>query len=543
METIAQAATSATASGTGPAPAPPSFVAGMTPGQTARVLLGLGLATWTEFYTFDSVNLVLPDMAGSLGLSQDEASWILTVYNTGLFLGIPMAIWAAGRFGHLRFILGSTAMFAAASLGCALVTEFDSLLFWRAIQGLAGAGLTVWWRASIYMLIQGPNRGAALMRLSVMLYLSTAAGLVFSGLVTDNLDWHLIFLPNVVFGAGAILLLARNFPDIPIPADPRARRTDVPGIVLLAVALVALEVVLSRGEVDDWFGSTRLQVLGWVAGGATFLFLAWQTSPRNLAPLLRLELIRDRNVLAAALIGVFTGVIISASLYALPEFLRTVDAQPRSATHTGQVMCVYALTAALIRPLVTKGITRFGERRTATFSLVMLVASMLLMARLVTTGTPDAAFALPLVLYAFCLAPLLSAVGRGTVSRMAQASQLDAVSIYMTFRQFGSALGVALVTIVISRRETLHSSRLFEHLRLSNPITHDWLARAAQVVAARSGTGPAGSFQIATGVLKLVAMQQAATMAYADAFLFMAAVGVVTLFLVPLMRPTPKVKP
>ena len=140
----------------------------MTPGQTARVLSGLGLATWTEFYTFDSVNLVLPDMAGSLGVSQDEASWILTVYNTGLFLGIPLAIWAAGHFGHLRFILASIAVFAAASLGCTLTTRFDTLLIWRAIQGLAGAGLTVWWRASIYLLIPGPNRGAALMRVPVV---------------------------------------------------------------------------------------------------------------------------------------------------------------------------------------------------------------------------------------------------------------------------------------------------------------------------------------------------------------------------------------
>ena len=514
----------------------------MTPGQTGRVLLGLGLATWTEFYTFDSVNLVLPDMAGSLGVSGDEASWILTVYNTGLFLGIPLAIWAAGHFGHLRFILASTAVFAAASLGCTLTAEFDTLLIWRAIQGLAGAGLTVWWRASIYMLIPGPQRGAALMRLSVLLYLSTAVGLVFSGAVTDTLDWHLIFLPNVVFGAGAIWLLARNFPDVPRSTDHRHRRTDAPGIALLAVGLVAFEVVLSRGQVDDWFGSARIQALSWLAGTAAILFMTWQTSPRNTVPLLSLGLVRDRNVLAAVLIGVFTGIIISASLYALPEFLRTVDGQPHSATRIGQVMCVYAVTAALIRPLVTKGIGRFGERRVAAFSLLMLVASMLLMARLVTTGTPDAAFALPLVLYAFCLAPLLSAVGRGTVSKMAQADQLDAVSIYMTFRQFGAALGVALVAILISRRETLHSSRLFEHLRMNRPVVHDWLAMASRAIATRGGYGSAQSHQVATCLLKEVAAHQAATLAYADAFLFMAAIGAVTLCLVPLMRPTSKVK-
>jgi MFS transporter, DHA2 family, multidrug resistance protein len=364
--------------------------------------------------------------------------------------------------------------------------------------------------------------------------------LVFSGIVTDNIDWHLIFLPNVAFGGMAIWLLARNFPDVPVSQDPRNLGTDTVGIALLAVALVALQVVLSRGDIDDWFGSARIQALSWTAGIAIFLFVAWQTSPRNGAPLLSLRLIRDRSVLAASSIGVFTGIILSASIYALPEFLRTVDPEPHSATRTGQIMCVYAVTAALIRPLVTKGITRFGERKAVAFSLVMLIASMSLMAHFITTGTPDTAFILPLVLYAFCLAPLLSAVGKGTVSRVRQDHQLDAVSIYMTFRQLGAALGIALVTIVLSNRETLHSSRLFEHLRTSRPIVRDWLQTADRIIAARSGESPVETMRIATGVLKEVASQQAATLAYADAFLFMAAIGVVTLCLVPLMLPMVK---
>jgi DHA2 family multidrug resistance protein len=390
------------------------------------------------------------------------------------------------------------------------------------------------------MLIPGPKRGTALMRVSVILYIATAGGLVFSGIVTDNIDWHLIFLPNVAFGGVAIWLLARNFPDVPISKAPRNVRTDTVGIALLAIALVALQVVLSRGDIDDWFGSARIQALSWTACIAIFLFVAWQTSPRNSAPLLSLHLIRDRSVLAASSIGVFTGMIISASIYALPEFLRTVDPQPHSATRTGQIMCVYAVTAALIRPLVTKAIGRFGERKATAFALVMLIASMSLMAHFITTGTPDTAFVLPLVLYAFCLAPLLSAVGRGTVSRVPQNNQLDTVSIYMTFRQLGAALGVALVTIVLSTRETLHSSRLFEHLRANRPLVHDWHQAASQMIAARSGHSLVESMRMATGVLSEVADQQAATLAYADAFLFMAAIGVVTLCLVPLMPPMVK---
>jgi DHA2 family multidrug resistance protein len=120
--------------------AAPTPAAVMMPAQTSRVLIGLGLATWMEFYAYDAVNLVLPDMAGSFGVSQDEASGFLTTYSSALLLGVPVSIWLAGHVGHLRYILGSAVVFVIASLGCALATDFDTMLFWRAILGFSGAG-------------------------------------------------------------------------------------------------------------------------------------------------------------------------------------------------------------------------------------------------------------------------------------------------------------------------------------------------------------------------------------------------------------------
>jgi len=246
---------------------------------------------------------------------------------------------------------------------------------------------------------------------------------------------------------------------------------DKAGIVLLGIALVSLQVVLSRGNIDDWFGSSDIQLLTWIGMIALILFVAWQLNSRNASPLLHLKLIRNRNVQAAISLGLFAGIILSGSIYALPEFLRNVYPRQLSATQAGQIMCVYALTAAAIRPLVTTSIARFGQRKTITFAFAMLVASMLLVARLMTTGTPDTAYAIPLILYAFCLAPMLSAIGSGTVSKVPPSNQLDAVAIYMTFRQFGASLGVTLITTLLNWRETLHSSRLFEHLQAGGSQT------------------------------------------------------------------------
>src|ERR1700691_3823598 len=132
---------------------PPKPVASLSPEQRKYLLLGLALATGMEFYTFESINLVLPDMTGSLGVSFDEASWILTVYSSFLFLGVPLSFWLAGHFGYKRFLIWNTALFAMMSVGAALSPALGIMLIFRAVEGLAGAGLTVWWRAGIYMII------------------------------------------------------------------------------------------------------------------------------------------------------------------------------------------------------------------------------------------------------------------------------------------------------------------------------------------------------------------------------------------------------
>jgi MFS transporter, DHA2 family, multidrug resistance protein len=514
----------------------PAATPAFSPRHLRMLLLGLGFATGMEFYTADSVNLVLTDITGSFGVSGDEASWSLTVYTSALFMGVPVCVWLAGHIGHKSYLIGSVLLFAVTSVISATAYSFQTMLVARAFQGLAGAGLVVWWRGTVYMLLPKPERSESLMRVSTMLYLSSAFGMLFSGYITDQVSWRLICVPNLVYAVVAIWLLIRYFPDMPVQRSERP--TDWPGIILIAVTLVSLQIILSRGQIDDWFGSARIRMLAWLGAMALILFGIWQTSPRNRAPLLRLELLLDRYVLSSALIGVFTGMILSGSLYMLPEFLRNVASQSLSATQTGRVMATYALTAAAVRPLVVGVVARIGQRKTICGALVCLIASMLLINRFMTTDTPAYYFYLPLILYALCVSALLPSVGSGTVARIEQHNLLDGVSLYMTFRQFGAALGVALLTILVERRETLHSSRLFDHLRVSSQIMQSWMTTASNLIVSRSGYSALKSQEVATKLLAQVGGREAATLAFADAFLFMALIGIVTLCLVPIIPPT-----
>jgi MFS transporter, DHA2 family, multidrug resistance protein len=184
-------------------------------------------------------------------------------------------------------------------------------------------------------------------------------------------------------------------------------------------------------------------------------------------------------------------------------------------------------------------VARFGQRKTICAALCCLIASMLLFNRLLTTSTPAYYFYMPLVLYALCLSALLPSVGSGTVARTEQHKLMDGVALYMTFRQFGAALGVSVLTILVERRETLHSSRLFDHLRTSSEVMQNWMMTASSAILSRGGYSAPHSQQVATKLLAEIGGREAATLAYADAFLFMALIGIITLCLVPIIPPTP----
>jgi DHA2 family multidrug resistance protein len=508
-------------------------------GRPIQLLLGLGFASGMEFYMFDSVNLVLPDFAGALGVSFDEASWILVVYSSALFLGIPLTGWVAGHFGFRRYIFAAIALFTAASMGCALAPSFNVMLFCRAIQGLAGAALSTFWRASVYLLMDRKQRSPSMMEISTMLYLSSAAGLLLSGVLTDYFNWRLIFVPVLAYAAAAMWLLAACFPDVPPPPLPRLARIDWLGILLIGTSIACLQIVLSRGQIDDWLASPGLRSLAMLSACSLALFVAWQTSSLNAAPLLWIGLLKDRRVLAAALIGVFAGMILSGSLFVLPEFLRQVATPRLSATEAGRIIVVYALAAAALRPAVVPLTARFGQRKMVAGALLMLIASMLVFWRFLTTDTPDLYYLLPLVLYACCLSPLLPSVGSGTVARVEQDKVLDGVTLYITFRQFGASLGVAALTVLLERRETLHSLNLYNTVRANVPAVTNYLAATKSVLVSGYGLGTVDAARAATSYLASTARRQVETLSYADAFLFMACVGALALCFVPLMPPPP----
>ena len=518
-------------------PPPVSPPTELSPNQSKHLLLGLALATAMEFYTFESMNLVLPDITGSLGVSFDEASWILTVYSSFLFLGVPLSFWLAGHFGYKRFLIWNTALFAMMSVGADLSPALGIMLIFRAIQALAGAGFTVWWLAGIYMIIPKEKRGSSMMTTTVRLYFASMAGLILSGFLTDHLNWRLICVPNIILAFAAIRLLKNNYPELPKADSSRLQHTDYPGLILAAIGVLSLQVILSRGHIDDWFGSSHIRLLAVISLTALVAFACWERSPNNHFPLMDMSLLSNRYTLAAVFIGTFAGMILSGSLFVLPQFLRLVDTQTHSATQTGCLIAFYALAYAVLRPIMSKVISKIGPRKTTALAFCMLIVAMLLFYRCLTSSTPDAYFLLPLALYAGCLTTVLPAIGLGAVGKLDPGRQLDGLHIYLTFRLLGASLGVAFLTILLERRETLHSSRLYEHLNAANETTSTALSSMSTFLYTSSGASTSGTSLMSVGLLARAGAQQVATLGYADCFLFMAMIGVIAFCFIPLLAP------
>ena len=219
------------------------------------------------------------------------------------------------------------------------------------------------------------------------------------------------------------------------------------------------------------------------------------------------------------------------------EFLRLVDSHTHSAAQTGRLIAFSALAGAALRPVVSKPAAKLGPRKTIAASLCMLILAMLLFYRYLTTSTPDGYFLLPLALYAGCVTTLLPAIGQGAIGKLEPGSLLDGVQIYMTFRQLGASLGVAFLTILLERRETLHSSRLYEHLNLANETTSTALSSMSSFLYTNSGASPTGTRLMSVGLLARAGEKQVATLSYADCFLFMAMIGGIAFCFIPLLAP------
>src|SRR5579863_4582438 len=471
----------------------------------------------------------LEDIGGGLSAAQDQISWVQTAYLIAEIIMIPLSGWLTRVFSTRWLFAASAAGFTASSLLCGLAWNIQSMIVFRALQGLLGASMIPTMFTSSFFFFQGPRRVYSAAVVGSIASIAPTLGPVIGGWITDTLDWHWLFYVNLVPGI-AVTVLAALLVDIDEPDLKLLKGADYPGIELLAVALGTIEYVLEEGSRWNWFDDATIRTCSWVAAVAGALFVVRSLTVAN--PVVDLRALTNRNFALGCFLSFVTGVGIFSTIYLTPLFLGYV--RGFSAWQTG--VAIFSTGAAsllgvpvyiaLARKFDTRWLMMFGL---ASFALAMWSYSFIthdwgagqLLVPQILRGFPQV----------FAVAPAVT-LGLGSLSpeRLKYASGL-----FNMMRNLGGAVGIAVCGAILNARTNFHFDTIASHLTLANGAMERLLAGLAARYAALPGSLDDGRLAALKQLWQL-AYREASTLAFADAFRAIMLAFVLATLLVPLLR-------
>ena len=471
----------------------------------------------------------LQDIGGGLSAAQDDISWVQTAYLIAEIIMIPLSGWLTRVFSTRWLFAASATGFTVASMLCGLAWNVDSMILFRALQGLLGASMIPTVFTSSFHYFQGQRRVYSAAVIGTIASVAPTLGPVIGGWITDTLDWHWLFYINLV--PGALIALSVPFlvridePDLTLLRD-----ADYPGILLMAIALGTLEYVLEEGSRWNWFDDRTIRECAGIAAVAGSLFII--RSLTFARPVVDLRALRNRNFALGCFLSFVTGIGIFSTIYLTPLFLGYV--RGFSAWQTGTAIFSTGAASLLGVPVYIVLARRFDTRWLMMFGLACFGFSMWSFS-FITHDWGAAELLVPQVLrgfpQVFAVAPSVN-LGLGSLppERLKYASGL-----FNMMRNLGGAVGIAVSGAVLNNRTNFHFLAIASNLTPANGAMARFTAALTQRYGALPGSPDAGQMA-ALNRLWHLAYREASTLAYADAFRIIMIAFVVATLLVPLLR-------
>jgi DHA2 family multidrug resistance protein len=471
----------------------------------------------------------LQDIGGGLSAAQDEISWVQTAYLIAEIIMIPLSGWLTRVLSTRWLFTASAAGFTIASMLCGLAWNIQSMIVFRALQGLLGASMIPTVFTSSFHYFQGSRRVYAAAVIGGIASIAPTLGPVIGGYITDTLDWHWLFYINLLPGI-AITLLVPVLVRIDEPDVRLLRGADYPGIALMALGLGTLEYVLEEGTRWNWFSDAKIRDCAWIAGICLGGFALRSLVVAN--PVVDLRALGNRNFTVGCLLSFVTGIGIFTTIYLTPLFLGYVRGY--SAWQTGIAVFSTGVATLVGTPIYIVLARRFDTRWLMMFGMACFGAAMWRFS-FITSSWSGAELLLPQLLrgfpQVFAVAPSVT-LGLGSLppERLKYASGL-----FNMMRNLGGAVGIAVSAAIINDRTNAHFQMIAGHLTPASGAMMRTLSSIVGRYAPLPG-GPQLGDQAALRRLWSLAYREASTLAYADAFRAIMLAFVVATILVPLLR-------
>ncbi len=503
------------------------------------IAIVVAIATFMEVLDTTIANVALPYMAGGLGVSVDEASWVVTTYLVSNAIVLTASSFLVRRIGRRRFFLACLTLFTVSSVLCAFAWNLQALLLFRVLQGFAGGGMVPVSQSILADSFPPAKRGQAFALFGVAVVVAPVVGPTLGGWLSDNLSWHWCFLINGPVGAFAVAAIAILLRETPAQVEERQRlrkedvRFDLIGFVLVATFLGSLELMCDRGLEDDWFGSRFIVTVAIICGTAFLLMIPWEVTRRN--PTVDLRMVASRQFGACFLVMLATGAILLATTQFLPELVQ--QELGYTATWAGLVLSPGGLVTMAMMFITGRLLTRIQPKYLIVAGASMIALSMYSLSAVYA----DVGF------WFLAQSRMLLGIGLPLIFLSITAASYDGIqpgkidqasALINVARNTGGSLGVALASNVLVHREQFHQARLVENVIPSHAGYQETVRQMTDYFTSQGGA-PA---QVHSQVIAWIGQQvqgQASFMAYMDVFWVLM---LVSLAAVPLALALRKVK-
>ena len=437
-------------------------------GALAMLTLVLSLATFMLVLDSTIANVAIPTIAGDLGASSSQGTWVITSFGVANAISIPITGWLAKRFGEVRLFLIATLLFVLASWLCGIANSLEMLIVFRVLQG-AVAGPIIPLSQSLLLNNYPPEkRGMALAFWSMTIVVAPICGPILGGWISDNIHWGWIFFINVPIGLAVVLISWKILEgrESKISHQP----VNTIGLILLAFGVGALQLMLDQGRELDWFNSTEIVVLTIIAAVGLIALIIWELTDDN--PVVDVSLFKSRNFTVGCVSTSLAFLVYSGTVVLIPLLLQQV--YNYTATWAGLAAAPVGLLPIILAPIIGKFGNKIDMRILITVSFMVYALTFYWRA---VTFEPEMTFmdvALPQFVQGLAVACFFMPLTTITLSGLPPEKMASASSLFNFLRTLAGSIGTSLTTFIWYNREAVHHTQLTEAINPYNPISQQF---------------------------------------------------------------------